>query len=70
MKITGSKHTFEHTINGKYRIVIERAASTTKDRFVLGYKVEANSDSIDEVSQDIATLKDKAEQLAGKSEAV
>lgn len=35
------------TINGKYRIVFEEAASATKGR--LGFKVEANSDNIDEV---------------------
>lgn len=65
-----SSYVVNQTINGKYKIVIDRAASTTKDRFVLGYKVEANSDSIDEVSQDIAVLQEKAEALAGKGEVI
>lgn len=52
----------EHiTLNSKYRIVIERAAST---KGVLGYKVEANGDDIDLVKIDIATLKERAEQVA------
>ena len=44
----------EHiTINGKYRIVIERAAST---KGVDGFKVEANGDEIDLVRSDAQTL--------------
>ena len=50
------------TENGKYRMVIKRAASTEG---VLGYKVEANSDNIDHVAEDIAVLKMQAERIAG-----
>lgn len=41
------------TINGKYRVVIERAAST---KGTLGYKVEANGDEYPEVLRDIHSL--------------
>lgn len=64
MKITGATYSYTKTINGKYRMVIERAASTTKDRCVLGYKVEANSDNLEELAKDITNLKEEAEQLA------
>ncbi len=45
------------TINGKYRIVIERAAST---KGVDGFKVEANGDDIEQVKKDVADLYDYA----------
>ncbi len=51
-----------YQVNGKYRIVIERAAST---KGTLGYKVEANGDDYDSVIGDIAILKLAAEVTAG-----
>ena len=51
-----------YQVNGKYRIVIERAAST---KGVLGYKVEANGDSLLDVVGDIDQLKTDAEKIAG-----
>jgi hypothetical protein len=48
------------TINGKYRIVIERAAST---KGVDGFKVEANGDSIQEVEADANHLYLTAQEL-------
>jgi len=53
------------TINGKYRMVIERAAST---KGVLGYKVETNGDNLDEVVCDIKTAMNEVERIAGVSE--
>jgi hypothetical protein len=53
------------TINGKYRMVIERAAST---KGVLGYKVETNGDNLDEVICDIKTAMNEVERVAGLSE--
>ena len=48
------------TINGKYRVVIERAAST---KGVLGYKVEANGDQMDLVILDAGILKARVEDI-------
>ncbi len=46
----------------KYRVVIERAAST---KGVLGYKVEANGDDIKIILEDIEILKVGIEDTAG-----
>ncbi len=43
-----------YTINGRYRVTIERAASSTKG--IDGFKVEANGDSFVEVLQDADKL--------------
>ena len=48
------------TINGKYRLVIERAAST---KGVLGYKVEVNGDELADCVVDIRRAKDEVERL-------
>ena len=42
-----------YQVNGKYRIVIEQAAST---KGTLGFKVEANGDEINKVEADIEGL--------------
>mgnify|MGYP001618261885 CR=1 FL=1 len=44
----------------RYRIVIERAAST---KGVLGFKVESNGDDINQVIQDVGMLKERVEVL-------
>ena len=50
--------------NVKYRIVIERAAST---KGVLGYKIEANGDTVADCVSDIDALKTEVERVAGVS---
>jgi hypothetical protein len=52
------------TLNSKYRMVIERAAST---KGVLGYKVEANGDDLITVTAEIRLMKINAEEIAGKT---
>jgi hypothetical protein len=49
-----------YQINGKYRIVIERAAST---KGVDGFKVEANGDDIDAVKLDAERLYSSARMI-------
>ncbi len=49
-----------YQVNGKYRVYIERAAST---KGVLGYKVEANGDDILGVIRDIKELKQQVETM-------
>ncbi len=52
----------EHrTINGKFRITIERAASSTRQ--IDGFKVEANGDVIEAVEHDIQRLYNYAQQI-------
>ncbi|MFA6271324.1 MAG: hypothetical protein WC657_09060 [Candidatus Paceibacterota bacterium] len=51
------------TINGKYRMVIERAAST---KGVLGYKVETNGDNLADVVCDIKTAMNEVERIASE----
>ncbi len=51
-----------YQVNGRYRIVVERAAST---KGVLGYKVEANGDDIKTILEDIEILKVGIEDTAG-----
>jgi hypothetical protein len=41
------------TINGKYRVQFEQAAST---KGVIGFKVEANGDTLDSVKAEAAEL--------------
>ena len=53
-----------YQINQRYRIVIERIGSS---KGTLGYKVEANGDDIAQVMTDVATLKTKANIIAGDS---
>ena len=48
------------TQNGKYRIVIERAAST---KGIDGFKVEANGDDMLNLEMDIRLLYGKAKDL-------
>jgi len=48
------------TQNGKYRIVIERAAST---KGIDGFKVEANGDDMSNLEMDIRLLYGKAKDL-------
>jgi len=51
----------EHrTINGKYRIVIERAAST---KGIDGFKVEANSDDMGYVLAEVEQLYYKVQMM-------
>ncbi len=50
MEISEVKH---YQINGRYRMVIERAAST---KGVDGFKVEANGDDIESVRKDAQDL--------------
>ena len=53
------------TQHGRYRVVIMRAASTSKG--VLGYKVEANGDTLDVVVRDAMSLKGAAENMTEKA---
>lgn len=48
------------TINGKYRVVIEQAAST---KGVLGYKIEANGDDMTSVMDDITKLHEEVTKI-------
>ena len=48
------------TINGRYRIILERAAST---KGVDGFKVEVNSDSITVAQEEIQILYDTAKMM-------
>ena len=50
------------TVNGKYRIVIERAAST---KGVLGYKVEVNEDVMADALRFAEKLKNEIERITG-----
>lgn len=49
-------------VEQRYRIVIERAAST---KGTLGYKIEANGDDLRQVGGDAEALKSRAESIAG-----
>jgi hypothetical protein len=49
-----------YQVNGKYRIVIERAAST---KGVDGFKVEANGDDLDQVTKDADKLMQRAGEI-------
>lgn len=60
--MTESSEVKYYQVNGKYRIVIERAAST---KGTLGYKVEANGDDLTLVGADASILKTTAEGIAG-----
>ena len=53
--------------DSKYRMVIERAAST---KGIDGFKVEANGDDIPGVQQDITTLYAFAKQLTPSNSVV
>jgi len=48
-------------IDGKYRVVFEQAAST---KGVIGFKVEANSDNLQEALQQSEMMLDWAKQKA------
>ena len=48
------------TLNGKYKMVIERAAST---KGIDGFKVEANGDDLSNLEVDIRLLYGKAKDL-------
>ena len=49
-------------VDQKYRIVIERAAST---KGVDGFKVESNGDDIAQVQMDVKILYDSAKGMTG-----
>jgi hypothetical protein len=49
-----------YQVNGKYRIVIERAAST---KGVDGFKIESNGDDLDQVAKDADALVQRAIQV-------
>ena len=57
-----SQQVIHSFLNSRYRIVIERAAST---KGTLGYKIEANNDNITLLALDIETLKALADRQAG-----
>ncbi len=63
MEIQEVKH---YQINGRYRIVIERAAST---KGVDGFKVEANGDDIHTVTIDVELLFEQAKRMTSMPEA-
>jgi len=50
-----------YQVEQKYRVVVERAAST---KGVLGYKIEANGDNLAMVLADIITIKNEVETIA------
>lgn len=52
-----------YTINGKYRIVFEQAAST---KGIIGFKVEANGDDEDTVRAEAGKLLEWAKTRAPK----
>lgn len=53
-----------YQINGKYRVVFERSAV----KGVIGYKVEANGDKINQVMKDAEALKRQAEEATQEVE--
>ncbi len=55
------------TINGKYRIQFEQAAST---KGVIGFKVEANGDMLDDVKAEAAELLIWAQRQAPTPEVI
>jgi hypothetical protein len=52
------------SLNSRYRVKIERAAST---KGVLGYTVEANGDSLEEVVSEVESLKLSVEAMTPMS---
>lgn len=59
--MTTERQTVTHiTENGRYRIMIERAAST---KGIDGFKVEANGDSMEDVAADANALYETAKRL-------
>jgi len=50
------------TLNARYRVVIERAAST---KGTLGYKIEANGDDYNVAMTEIDEMKKAVEIIAG-----
>ena len=57
-----STTTIHQTINGKYRMVIERAPST---KGIDGFKVEVNSDDMYNLVKESQILYDKAKSMTG-----
>ncbi len=55
------------TQNGRYRMVIERAASTKR---VDGFKVEANGDTMQDVMNDAQQLYEAAEAMTFVEKAI
>ena len=53
-----------YQINGQFRVVFERSAV----KGVIGYKVEANGDEINQVMKDAETLKQQAEEATQEVE--
>ncbi len=60
--VTETQEVKHYQVEQRYRIKIERAAST---KGTLGYTVEANGDDIAQVEMDAKYLKQQAEQIAG-----
>ncbi len=58
--MTENQVVYHQTINGKYRVVIERAATA---KGILGYKIEANNDDITAALADAQELKNKVEAM-------
>ena len=56
------------TQNSRYRIVIERAASSTKQ--IDGFKVEANGDTMQDVMNDAQQLYEAAEAMTFVEKAI
>jgi len=54
------------TVNGRYRVVIEQGASTTKNQ--LGWKVEANADDKAEAIGDASWLMLEVQKLTDNKE--
>jgi len=52
-------------VNGRYRIVIERAAST---KGVDGFKIEANGDDMEGVAVDASLLYEKAKTITAPND--
>jgi hypothetical protein len=52
------------TVNGKYRITIEKAAGTKSGD---GFKVEANDDDIDKVQQEAMAMYNAMKQFVSMS---
>jgi len=56
-----SEEVKHYQVNGKYKVQFERGAT----KGVIGYKVEANGDSLEDTFKDAETLKNNAELIAG-----
>lgn len=57
-----TEEVLHQTLNSKYRIVFEQVGSSTKS--ILGFKVEANSDNLDEAQREAAAMLAWAKEMA------